>query len=192
MCRVPVVVLAVSLISTYVFAQSPDLVEVFGGYSYMNPDVSMVAPSVSGWNASANFKVHRRIGIVADFSGFYPSYTYPEGASVSGKTHTFLFGPQVSMTRGRFEPFAHFLVGFTHVTNHPYAGLTFSQFTSSSSYTLAAGGGVDYFFTRRFAIRGQADWLHAGFVPVGGGDPGVHYARNDNVARISTGIVFRF
>jgi hypothetical protein len=94
-------------------AQSSDRIEVFGGYTYLNPDFSPVSPNhVNGWNASANFKVRPWLGFVADFSGFYPSHFYPgcggcsQGATISGTSYTFLFGPQFSLRRGRFSPFA--------------------------------------------------------------------------------------
>jgi opacity protein-like surface antigen len=194
--RLTLVVLGVLLLGGFVVAQSSDRVEVFGGYTYMTPDFTLVSPhGVNGWNASANFKARQWIGFVADFSGFYPSYTYPQtvpSVSVSGKAYTFLFGPQVSLPRGRFAPFARFLIGDSHVTPQTVEGTSQNFFRSNNAVSLAAGGGLDYSVTRRVAIRGQADWLYAKLTPLGGGDPGVNYVKNRNVVRISTGVVFRF
>ncbi len=177
-------------------ARGPDRVEVFGGYSYMNPDFSLVSGSgVSGWNGSVNFKLRRTIGVVADISRFYPRYTYPPpsgSVTVSGNTYSFLFGPQVSMRVRRVTPFARFLTGVSHVSPQSISGFTFTEFKSNNAWSLAAGGGVDYSVTRRVALRGAVDWLYARFTPIGGGDPGVNYVRNRNVARMSTGVVFRF
>lgn len=169
--------------------QPPDRIEVFGGYAHMNPDFTLVTPnSVNGWNASANFKASPKVGFVADFSGFYPSYTYPgTSSSVSGTAYTFLFGPQVSIPIRRFSPFGRFLMGFSHVSPQDFA-----VFKSNNALSFAAGGGLDYWVTRRIGIRGQADWLYARLTPIGGGDPGVNYVKNRNVGRISTGVVFRF
>jgi opacity protein-like surface antigen len=192
--RLALVILALLLLSGLVTAQSSDRsdrIEVFGGYSYMSPDVSLVTPNgVNGWNASANFKASPKVGFVADFSGFYPSYTYPQGIfTVSGKTYTFLFGPQLSIPHGRFDPFGRFLIGFAHVTPQDNNE---NFFTSNNVLSFGAGGGLDYYVKPRIAIRGQADWLYARLTPIGGGDPGVNYVKNRNTARISIGVVFRF
>src|SRR5579862_1292266 len=113
------VAFAVLLLAGVCVGQSSGSVEVFGGYSYMSQDFSLTVPNgVSGWNASATFKLARHLGFVADFGGYYPGLT-GEGCGTCGQTakiHTFLFGPQVSMTVGRVTPFARFLVGDSHVT----------------------------------------------------------------------------
>jgi len=135
------------------------------------------------------------MGIVADVSGFYPHYTLPPLAgslSSSGETYTFLFGPQVTLPLGRFAPFGRFMVGISHVTPQHYDGTTQTIFRSNNAFTLGTGGGLDFRVARHIAIRGQVDWLYALFTPIGGGDPGVNYVKNRNVARISTGVVFRF
>jgi hypothetical protein len=191
----PLIVFVVFLTSGVSLAQAWHRLEVFGGYSYMHRDMSMVAPSgVHGWNASANWRLHRWIGIAADFSGFYPGLPccISSSSAVGARTNNFLFGPQVSLRRRRFSPFAHFLVGSTHLSPGNTGALSIEIFTSHNSFTLAAGGGVDYTLSRHFAVRGQADWLHAGFVLLSSELPGRHYPPNDNVARISTGIVVRF
>jgi len=193
MLRAWLVTVVFLLLSAFAMAQSSSRVEVFGGYTYMRPDFSLASPnSASGWNASANFKAWRRIGFVADFSGFYPSYSYPQGASVSGKAFAFLFGPQVSFPHGRFSPFTRFLIGAAHVTPQNIGGTSYNFFRSNNALSLAAGGGLDYSVARHIAIRGQVDWLYAKLTPLGGGDPGVNYVKNRSVARISTGVVFRF
>jgi opacity protein-like surface antigen len=197
--RLHLVVPAVLLLSGLVVAQSSDRVEVFGGYTYLNLDFSLVSPNhVNGWNASANFKVRPWLGFVADFSGFYPSYFYPgcggcsQGTTISGTSYTFLFGPQFSLRRGRFVPFARFLLGDSHVSPTDIGGTSYNTFRSNNALSLALGGGLDYSVTRRIAIRGQADWLYTWFTPKGGGDPGVNYVQNRSAERISTGVVFRF
>jgi opacity protein-like surface antigen len=196
MPRLLFVILAALLCSGFALAQSEDHVEVFGGYTYLNPDFSQVSPNhVNGWNASANFKVRPWIGFVADVSGFYPRYTYPPLAgslNASGTSYTFLLGPQVSLRRGRFAPFARLLVGDSHVSPQSFDGSSFNFFRSNNAFSFVVGGGLDYAVTRHIAIRGQADLLYAKFTPIGGGDPGASYIRDRNVARLSTGVVFRF
>lgn len=188
-------VFALFSMSSLTVAQLGDRLEIFGGYAYMHRDMSMVAPSgVHGWDASANWRFHRWLGLTADFSGFYPGLPCCASSSsaVGAMTNNFLFGPQVSLRRPRFSPFARFLMGYTHLYPANTGALSVELFTSDNSFTLAAGGGVDYSLTRHFALRGQADWLHSGFVLLSSFQPGRHYPPNDNVVRISTGVVLRF
>jgi opacity protein-like surface antigen len=191
------VVLGVLLLSGLAVAQSSEHVEVFGGYSLLQPDFSHVSGGpTNGWNAAANFKILPKIGIVADFSGFYPSlginaggFNTPVTNTITGTSYVFLFGPQVSSQFGRFTPFGHFLIGESHVSPERENGTVIpgSVFTSTTALSYAAGGGVDYSLTRRFAVRGQVDWLHTTFTS---SDNQVHILHNS--ARICTGVVFRF
>jgi Outer membrane protein beta-barrel domain len=170
-------VLAVLLFAGFSAAQSSDHVEVFGGYSYMNPDfTSTVSNGASGWDVSATVNVMRHAGIVADFSGFSPTGANAGNVSpASAAYHTFLGGPQASIRMGRIKPFARFLMGATRGSlTHPG-----NQFGGDfSHFTYGAGGGVDLELDRWFALRGQVDWLHVG--------------SQGNVARVSAGLVFRF
>lgn len=186
--------LFVSSITTLSLAQSENRGEIFGGYSYLSQDFSLSNPlgnsGVSGWNGSADFALKPNIGIVADFSGFYPSYNpgCQGNCNTTAKVYTFLVGPQVSMTRGRWRPFARFLIGDTYMSTQ-LGGVSSATFTSNDAVTFGLGGGLDYSVTRRFALRGQFDWLHNGFKTTNSSlaNDEIH-----NVARISTGVVFRF
>jgi len=153
-------------------AQSSDRIEIFGGYSYVNNDFSLTSRNgMQGWNALATVNSPYHLGLTADLSGLYPG----------AKVYTFLFGPQVSFRLKRVTPFVHALFGNTLVHYNGYL-------TSDSSFSYAAGGGVDFDITRRLALRGQADLLHTNFQTFdsqGGSVP-------PNVARICIGIVFRF
>jgi opacity protein-like surface antigen len=184
--------LAVLLLAACAMAQSGDHGEVFGGYSYINKDFTLTLPTggLTGWNASVTFKVVRHVGIVTDFSGYYPGYTYGcVGCGQSAKVFSFLFGPQASFTVGRVTPFARFLFGDSHVHTAADGIANLNTFTSNNSFTYGAGGGADVRLTRRLALRGQVDWLHNRFQTV---DDQRTQFQIPNVARISTGIVFRF
>jgi len=185
------VVFAVVLLRALCVGQSPERqssgrVDVFGGFSFVPQDFSLTTDGghLFGWNASATFPQPHHLGVVADVSGYYPSYNFGcgSGCAQSAKVHSFLFGPQVSVTRGQFKPFARFLLGDTYIT-----GL--STFTSSNSLTFGAGGGVDISLSHRFALRGQVDWLHNMFQT---SDNQRYNQEHRNVARLSTGLVIRF
>jgi opacity protein-like surface antigen len=184
----------VFLVCGFCAAQSSNRVDVFAGYSFLTQDISLSnvfnSSIVSGWNASATFPVRSHFGVVADFSGFYPSYNTGCGSQCSStaRIHNFLFGPQVSMGAGRLRPFARFLVGDTNM--YTYTGGTNSEtFTSNNSLAFGLGGGIDYGLSHRLAVRGQVDWLHNGFQT---NDDQRTSEEIHNVARISTGVVFHF
>jgi opacity protein-like surface antigen len=182
-------VLSFSLFSA---AQSENRVDLFAGYSYSSQDISLInlvnSSGVSGWNASATFPMHSYLGLVADFSGFYPSYNTGCGAQCtsSAKIHTFMAGPQISLGHSKLKPFARFLVGDTNLYTSS-AGSSSYTFTSNNAITFGLGGGIDYGLTHRLALRGQVDWLHNGFHT---SDGQLTNEEIHNVARISTGVVF--
>lgn len=187
------VVLFVLSWAVFAVAQSSDIVEVFGGYAYMNPDFSQVDQNggPSGWDASVSFNTTRWIRAVADFSGFYSDDHFPGGGTnhETGQAYTFLFGPQFSFPVGRFSPFARFLVGAAHVTPQLVGEQSSNAFQSPNALALAAGGGVDCYISRHVGVRGQADWIYARLTPLN--DEGGNYNKR-NVARIAAGLVFRF
>lgn len=191
MARRFLAVFALLVVSGFCIGQASSQINLFGGFSYVNQDISLSGPNaLTGWNASATFRIKQHYGFVADFSGYYPGYN-PGciGCGNHAKIYTFLFGPQVSITRGRVTPFARFLLGDTHM--HPVVEgiLNYVTFTSNNSFTYGAGGGVDVGLTHRFALRGQVDWLHNGFQTL---DNQRTFEEIHNVARISTGVVIRF
>lgn len=182
------------LLGSLALAQPSDRVEIFGGYSYLSSDYSLLkAGGVNGWNASANVKVHRTFGLVADFSGFYTSLGI-RGDGVIADTfkqssYLAMFGPQASIRLHRISPFVHFLMGVAHLNPEADNGTVVGNgsLNSSNSFSYAAGGGLDFALGRHFAIRGQGDWLHTAF---SSGDDQVHLLHTG--ARVSTGLVFRF
>ncbi len=182
MLRTLAVAFAMLLSGATCLGQSSERVALYGGVSWLSQDTALINLNSSGpigWDASATFPLRQRVGVVADFSGYYPSC----GATcLSAKIHSFLVGPQISFDRGRVRPFVRFLFGDTYIS--PSAAITF---TSSNSFTVGGGGGIDVSLNKRFALRGQVDWLHNGFTPSDNERHPVH-----NVARLSSGIVIRF
>jgi len=166
-----------------VLAQSQDRVEVFGGYSYFAGSFTAegITPNnPSGWNAAVTGNLNRWLGITADFSG----YSQSDGIGDSANAFNFLFGPTASLPLRSFKPFAHFLIGDSHVGfNH------FQLLSSNNSFAYAVGGGLDVSLMRHVAIRAQIDLLHNGFTTL---DNQLQYRVDHSVPRISTGIVLRF
>jgi hypothetical protein len=86
------------------------------------------------------------------------------------KIHNFLFGPQFAYPHGKVRPFARLLVGANHrdyVWPQSFSiRAVFIPITPSVSapvlgnhFSITFGGGVDYPFHRKFALRTTLDYL---------------------------------
>lgn len=177
-------------------AQDAPKAEVFGGYSYFNADRGS---SLNGWNASVTVNLNSWFGVAGDFSGHYGSDSFrtfvpgvgPLTASADGNLHLFTFGPVISYhKKNRVTPFAHALFGVAHsnfggdtVVFVPGTGpVSFNLSEKDNAFAMALGGGVDVKLNRVLAWRlVQADYVLTHFG-----------SENQNNARISTGLVFRF
>ena len=193
MHRLAIIGFIVFLFTTIGYAQIPSG-NVFVGYSYLSTDLGPGdRANWNGWNGSVEGKVLPFIGIVADLSGHYGSLasnstglcTVPPGGlpggclgplSGSGNQHNFLFGPRASVSLGKFRPFAHVLLGASHISE---SSSGFSN--SGTSFAYAVGGGIDYHLAPLIGWRLQADLLQTRF-----------FSTTQNNARVSTGIVIHF
>ena len=167
-------VLAVSL---SVAAQDAPKAEVFGGYSYLRANPGLGAPgfNLNGGSGSISYNLSSAIGIVADFGGYHASNIY--GSGVSGNIFSYTFGPKFVYRSGKVEPFAQALFGGARASGGG---------TNNNAFAMALGGGVDVKATEHVAIRLiQAEYVMTRFNIVG-------VATDQNNARISAGIVFRF
>lgn len=166
-------------------------INIFGGASFTNyaprpQSVGSLTASPSaglpGWNASLEVKPLPLLEIVVDFSGFYgteargvgctsiAASTFPLGCGVIKQPihlHTFLAGPQIAFRVSKFTPFARGLIGGGYVrlaipsvpTTVPGAG----SVPGDGAFAAALGGGVDYQFIPRIALRVQADAVKTTF-----------------------------
>jgi len=193
-------------------AQDYPKVEVFGGYAYGNFGPAAFGgdrTNVNGWNAAATVNFNHWFGIATDVSGHYgdfhasvpvpPIACTPPNCSINttgtDKYHNFLFGPQFTLRSEKLTPFAHFLIGASHLNESgtttipaplppippPPFPLTFNFSTSSTNFAFALGGGADYKLTERMAWRVQADYLGTQ----------IHSMTQADM-RVSTGLVFRY
>ncbi len=124
----------------------PDL---FVGYSFLHSGEA----NLNGWEVSGTFRFprsRRSLRLVADISGHYGSFAGGDLRQIS------LFGG-VRFTGHRvvrLRPFAEALVGGARSTT------TFDVLSSSSTALGGAlGGGADYRFRARWALRGQVHLL---------------------------------
>ena len=173
---------------------------VFVGYSYARAAVfpgplpafdAARTGSLNGWEASLEGKVFPFVGIVADFTGHYGSHDFtinceaiptPPCVPITGNAHanmhSYVFGPRVSFSIGRFTPFAEALLGAAHISESAQsAGLS----RSDTSFATSIGGGIDYKLFAPIAWRFQGDLLQTRF-----------FSNTQNNLKLSTGIVLRF
>jgi hypothetical protein len=155
--------IALLILSTVGFAQVPTSGNVFIGYSYNRANFAGDSVNLSGWTGALEGKVAPFLGIVADLSGEY-------GSGVS--QHNVLFGPRVSTSIGRIRPFAHLLIGVSHISGGG---------DSDTSFGDAIGGGIDYKLIKVIGWRFQGDLLQTRF-----------FGDTQNDFRFSTGVVFHF
>ncbi len=148
-------------------------VEISGGYSLLrinaNADIGgdVVDESLNmhGFNVSFAGNFARHVGVVGEFS----RYTKSESISVpvlgdfSGDISvlTLLFGPRVTLHRGKAEPFVHALFGAARARAEVSTpGL--ADATTGYAFAYALGGGLDVKVHDNFAIRvAQLDFLQA-------------------------------
>jgi opacity protein-like surface antigen len=182
MRKISFVVSALLLFAGLASAQIPTKGNVFFGYSYYNASplpIENGRTNLNGYEASLEGKVIPWVGIVADFSEHYG----PSSASCSVATGNcsgviahelnYLFGPRLSMSVGKFRPFAEALFGGAHVTTNGVG--------SDTSFATAVGGGLDYKIIRPIAVRFQGDYVQTRF-----------FDDTQNNVRLSTGLVLRF
>jgi opacity protein-like surface antigen len=156
-------------------------VEIFGGYSFLRVDLGAVpAGAVPGSGSLGNLDTHgfnvslaanpaRHVGIVSEFSQFTKSDSASNilgdptlsGIDVKVRVLTLLFGPRVTLHRGKVEPFVHALFGAARASAEASA-LGLSAGDAAYAFAYALGGGFDVKVHNNFAIRlGQVDYLGA-------------------------------
>ena len=183
--------MALMMMAAAGFAQVPTAGNVYAGYALNRATTGPgwgSAGNLNGWEVSAEGKIAPFVGIVADIGTQYGTLQVPTAklfggagnTSVQTREVTYLVGPRVSVTVGKFRPFAHALVGGGHLHQDT------PQFAAAYSYSEtgiadALGGGVDYKVLPFLAIRVQGDALQTRF----------RDGRQTD-GRFTTGVVFRF
>jgi outer membrane protein OmpA-like peptidoglycan-associated protein len=158
--------------------------EIAGMFDYVNFNPGGGFSSFNNYGGSGSFtwNASRWIGLTEELGGL--SYNRNvNGSSIHGGITTYLVGPRLNLRKfDYFIPWAEFLLGGAH------AGPPMTGTVSQSSFTLAAGGGVDIALTRNIVWRfAEIDYLMTNFTGSTLGGNG----RQDNL-RLGSGIVLRF
>lgn len=145
-----------------VAGQAPVL-EAGIGYSYT--DASIPSQSTLGMNGvdllgiadfTRRFGIHLDLGYARNFNAFSSGHT--------ADMLTYMGGPAFYPIRRRnFNVYTHVLFGGARETgvNYESDGTILTGFVNK--FAWAAGGGVQYRFSRAFALRAGVDYLHTQF-----------------------------
>ena len=141
--------------------------EFFAGYEYehLNPG----GAGCHGFDANLAYNFSDWLGAVGDLG-------VCKETGVGSGLHdvNYLFGPRVTYRNyGKLNPFGQVLFGGQHIGGNG---------GTANSFALTLGGGVDYKYNDRFAIRLiQVEYLRTHFAGFG-----------QNNARIEAGLVYTF
>jgi hypothetical protein len=126
----------------------------------------------------------RRLGVVADVSGFHVGHMSASKPGLDLVTAS--FGPRYTWTepRRRYDLFGQFLVGDASGMNSVFPTSTGTA-ASASSVALYMGGGANIRLSPRLAVRAfEADWL---YTQTPNGVTGMQ-----NSLRLGVGLIYKF
>jgi hypothetical protein len=172
--------------SAFMYAQETEVpkYEVGLNYSWLhvnssNYDYQRTANGGSGYFV---YNLGKTIGLVGDFGGYANTRT-----GIDDKVLTYLFGPRFSYRHWeKWTPYVQFLFGGAYAWSGPTS-------TTQNGFATAAGGGLDYNFSKRIAIKPiQVEYLMTQLdsAALGGATKG--FGNHQNDVRYSAGVVFRF
>jgi len=171
MKRILWVVAVIFIFAASAPAQETPQVEISGGYSFLDANISGTSFHLQGGHGSATENLNSWFGGRLEISAF--------GGTISGVTvsaQTFTYGPVFAYRKfERFTPFGHVQLGAIHASQG-YLGIS----QSGTKFAMTTGGGVDVNLNPRFAVRVQGDYLMSRFLNL----------RQDNL-QFSTGLVVR-
>src|SRR4051812_6141821 len=166
--------LSMSVVAQMTEDLGPTKLDLFAGYSYMEPGGQIGGVNLkgmpAGWAVAPTWNFSRTFGLTFDASGHYG-----DNADVG----TIMVGPKLTLHMGRVAPFAEFLVGLHRLSP--------SGLSDNNAFGLMAGGGFDVRVARHLSLRLlQADYVfgkHSGAYPLPD-------TTNLNGARVQAGLVF--
>jgi hypothetical protein len=131
--------------------------EVSAGYSMLREENDQVTFPL-GWTAGAALALNRWLSLLADVDGqrkAIPSI----GSDIVLTSHAFLAGGRASARLGRFTESAQLCVGLFRA-----AGDAFGSSSSSTSFAVQPGLGLEYPIAGRWSARAGVDlrWIPTG------------------------------
>lgn len=159
--------------------------EVAVGYQFLHTNAPPSGCNCFGTNgafASVAVKYKYWLSFAGEVTGSHANNISSLGQNLT--LTSFTAGPRVTFRGSRLVYFGQALVGGAHASDS-YFPTASSYTTSSTSFAISAGGGIDYNIGHRFAIRPvEVQYLHTSF-PNGVND-------SENHLLIGAGLVLKF
>jgi hypothetical protein len=212
MKKVFLVFVAILVCGLPVFAQEYPKSELFMGYEMVRFNPSLAGnenATMNGGGGSISYNVSPMFGLKAEFTGAGAgnqkicSSTGLNCVTQSANFFSYLFGPQITLSRGKAQPFVHLLFGgaySNYYANVAQAGTISTGSTTADTgkhaFALAAGVGLDVKVSKHVAIRvAQLDYFMTRFsgreiASAGTGSIGGKEINNQNNWRYLGGLVF--
>lgn len=135
-----------------VVAEDEKKTEVFLGYSYLHFASNIPTTDKSaaeGMNLDATYYLRPSFGMVADFQWHEKEIDFVDNPTTL-RLLSLHGGPRAKLRRGKFEPFANALFGFTHGS----VAQTFPLRTDNeNTFSMKLGGGLDIAAWKHIAVR---------------------------------------
>lgn len=156
----------------YIFGERDDYRWQLGvGFEYMRFRSGPIDASLIGLNTTLSYFTNSWFALEGDVITTFGTST------ISGATPKFFGGAggfRVGGRRQKWEPWAHGLVGGSHLQPQTAAG-------GRTAMMAQAGIGVDYRLHARLSLRAQGDWLFTNY-----------FSQNQNSFQAIAGVVLHF
>jgi hypothetical protein len=119
------------------------------GFTYLKFRSPAIDQNMLGLNTSVVYFPRDWIGVEGNITAAFGGKIFVDDRTKYGG---FTGGPKIVMRRGRWEPWAHALVGLAHV-NPQLAGV------GKNGVAVQVGGGADYTLRGNLAVRMEGDWV---------------------------------
>jgi hypothetical protein len=157
----------------YIFGERDDYRFQLGvGFDFVRYNSNQFDANLVGVNTSLTYYTNAYFGAEGQVVTGFSTGTYAGGAHA--KLAGGLGGIHIGGRRARWEPFAHALVGGSHLQPHTAGG-------GRTSLMALAGGGVDYRVHARLSFRFEGDWAYTRY-----------FNQNQNNFQLVAGAVLHF
>ena len=119
------------------------------GFTYLKFRSPAIDQNMLGLDTAVVYFPRDWIGVEGNITAAFGGTIFVDDRTKYGG---FTGGPKIVMRRGRWEPWAHALVGMAHV-NPQLAGV------GKNGVAVQVGGGADYRLSGNLAVRVEGDWV---------------------------------
>ncbi|HZR64561.1 MAG TPA: outer membrane beta-barrel protein [Terriglobales bacterium] len=160
--------------SAQTFSNLEENLELSGGFTHVTGDFGL-----NGFNAAAGLWFNRRLSVNFDYDSAYNtsslgvlSLTSIGHTAIKNRIQDWLIGPRIffpprEVKQYKFEPFAEFKIGGSHLSEKIQQTSLPTQSASDNAFAWALGGGADYQFNSQWFGRIGLDLLRTHFADAG-------------------------